>query len=128
MRCDFRQFAIDLYEERKQEIDEATIRTCIGRLYYFLYHKVLRWLKDNWAALLASYACSSHEKLQFCLKDVARKEKNLRFSQLATKMQDLHSKRCLADYKLDAEQSVKHLDLAIKEAEQADHLFDSLTG
>ncbi|WP_312049229.1 hypothetical protein [Acinetobacter courvalinii] len=126
MKCDFKQFATDLYEERKDEIDEATIRTCIGRLYYFLYHKIFRWLKDNWNDLLSSYSCGSHERLQYCLKSIARDEKNLKFSQLALKLHSLHSKRCLADYKLEVDQCAKHLDLVIREVDQADQLFNSL--
>ncbi len=73
MPCDFQTFAVDLYEERKANGDEATIRTCISRLYYSIYHAVLRWLQTNNADLLAKFKCGSHERIQFSLQGKLRK-------------------------------------------------------
>lgn len=127
MTCDFYKFAIDLYEVKKENSDSATIRTCISRMYYSVYHIVYDWLVQHQSKLLSQYNCGSHEKLQFCLKALSRETKNLRFNQLAVKLHDLHSKRCLADYKMQQMATVQHVELMIKEVEQTFSLFKQLT-
>lgn len=127
MSCDFYKFAIDLYEEKRDTANSATIRTCISRLYYAIYHVVLDWLTLHKSKVLSQFNCGSHEKLQFCLKTISRETKNLKFNQLATKLQSLHSRRCIADYKLQNVATVQHVELMIKEVQQAFSLFEELT-
>ncbi len=127
MTCDFYKFAIDLYEDKKADANSATIRTCVSRLYNSVYHVVLDWLVEHRSKLLSQYNCGSHEKLQFCLKAISRETKNLRFNQLAVKLHSLHSKRCLADYKMQHIANVQQVELMIKEVEQAFSLFEELT-
>ena len=127
MTCDFYKFAIDLYEDKKADANSATIRTCISRLYYSVYHAIYDWLSEHQSKLLAKYKCGSHEKLQFCLKALSRETKNLRFNQLAVKLHDLHNKRCLADYKMQHMATVQHVELMIKDVEQTVSLFKQLT-
>lgn len=127
MTCDFYTFAIELYEDKKESASSATIRTCISRLYYAVYHSVLDWLVEYQSKLLSQYNCGSHEKLQFCLKAISRETKNLRFNQLAIKLHSLHEKRCLADYKMGHSITIQHVELMIKEVQQALSLFNDLT-
>ncbi len=127
MICDFYKFAIDLYEDKKADANGATIRTCISRLYYSVYHAVYDWLSKHQSKLLAQFSCGSHEKLQFCLKALSRETKNLRFNQLALKLHSLHNKRCLADYKMEYIANVQQVELMIKEVDQTFSLFKQLT-
>lgn len=127
MNCDFQQFAINLYNLDKLTTDQATIRTCISRLYYFIYHKVHQWLAINHADILSLYSCGMHQKLQFSLNEMARISKNLRFNMLSTKLNQLHAKRCSADYKLESLHTTKNIELMLKEVEQTIRLFDELT-
>ncbi len=126
MPCDFQTFAVDLYEERKANGDEATIRTCISRLYYSIYHAVLRWLQTNNADLLAKFKCGSHERIQFSLQAIARETKKIQFNELALKLHNLHARRCTADYKLDQKQVSQHVELMVKDVARAHFIFNEL--
>lgn len=127
VQCDFYNFSLDLYNSKKGHHDGASLRTCISRLYYSIYHNVLNWLCSCKADLLKQFNCGSHEKLQFCLKAIARESKNLKFNQLAIKLHNLHSKRCHADYKLNDRHEESHVELMIKEINSAQLLFEELT-
>lgn len=127
MTCDFYKFAIDLYDEKKPSVDGATIRTCMSRLYYAVYHTVLDWLVTHKLKVLSQFNCGSHEKLQFALKQISRETKNLRFNQLALKLHNLHNKRCLADYKMQHSATVQQVELMIREVQQTFSLFEELT-
>lgn len=127
VQCDFYNFALDLYSSKKGDHNEASLRTCISRLYYSIYHSVFDWLYSYKADLLNQFNCGSHEKLQFCLKAIARETKNLKFNQLALKLHSLHSKRCLADYKLKEKHNETHVDLMLKEINSTQALFEELT-
>ncbi|MDO7481559.1 hypothetical protein Q5X45_01990 [Acinetobacter baumannii] len=127
MQCDFQQFAINLYNLDKSTTDQATIRTCISRLYYFIYHKVNQWLVDNHSDVLNSFGGGTHERIQFCLNKIARITLNLRFNTLSTKLNSLHDKRCKADYKLENKLTSKNIELMILEVDQALNLFNELT-
>lgn len=126
MPCDFKQFAITLYDDRKANLDEATVRTCISRLYYFLYHKVLNWLEGQWGQAINAMGGTSHKRLQDCLEVLAEDNSDNDFNKLAMKLRSLHSKRCQADYKLQIAHQPRHIDSMLREVEQADQLIDQL--
>lgn len=126
MSCDFHKFALELYNLDKNTTDQARIRTCISRLYYSIYHKVNNWLSNNYSKQMNMFECGTHVKLQYCLKEIGREKKNLKFSKLSDKLKALHGKRCIADYELKNNQSTKAVELMILEIEQTLVLIDEL--
>lgn len=99
---------------------ESEIRNAIGRLYYYVYHEILFWVKSDKQLsnyYLTSTERSSHKKLFDVFYESAKDTKDLRYGKIKRLLCDLHDSRCICDYDLD-----ETIDKSILEEFQADLL------
>ena len=124
--CDFEFFAISLFNENKVSQDEALLRSCISRLYYGVYHRVLSWFSTCFTDIYNQFGGGSHERLRFCCDDLARSKKDLAFKTISIKLKDLHDRRTRADYKLDQIHNTVHVEQMILEIKRFDLVLSKL--
>jgi uncharacterized protein (UPF0332 family) len=124
--CNFEQFAINLFDNNKEVQDEALLRSCISRLYYGVYHRVLLWLTTCFNDVYGQFGGGSHEKLRFCCDDLARSKKDLAFKTISLKLKDLHDRRTRADYKLDQVHARIHVEQMLLEIQKFNVVISKL--
>lgn len=122
--CDFETFAINLFENNKTSSDEAIFRSCISRLYYAVYHRVLDWLKTHYESVYNQFGGGTHQRLQESCRELATVYKDRKFLTLHYKLKSLHDKRVVADYTLDKVQHQDHVELMLREIKQFHQAID----
>lgn len=92
---------------------ESEIRNIIGRLYYYVYHEILIWVKSD-ETLLNLYRSStekgSHNKLYDAFFQYAKSTQELKYGTIKRLLCDLHDSRCLCDYKLNESVNASIID------------------
>ena len=126
--CNFEQFALDLFKEKSVSNDEAFLRSCISRLYYGVYHRVLSWMMACFNDVYIQYGGGSHEKLRFCCDDLARAKQDLRFKTVSHKLKSLHDRRTRADYRLEQQHCRTHVEETIIEIQKINKELEMLMG
>lgn len=95
---EFLNFASSL--KNQTDLSEARYRTVVGRYYYYAFHEVVSWLKEDFSEEYSSSTGSTHIRLTNCCNELQRKEKDLNFSKLGRLIKEFHDRRVIADYKL----------------------------
>jgi len=93
-----------IISQTNDNLTEAELRTAIGRIYYYIYHEVLRWVNiDDSMKLVYSESeiKSTHKKLINVFFEMAKNTRNLQYGKISRLLSTLHSYRCLADYQLN---------------------------
>lgn len=93
-----------IISQNNDNLTEADIRTAIGRVYYYIYHEVLNWVKLEEFMLNVyseSEIKSTHKKLINVFYELARSTRNLQYGKISRLLSTLHSLRCIADYQLN---------------------------
>jgi len=91
---------IDLLEGNPSE---AELRTSIGRIYYYVYHEILRWVNCETLLLNAYYESeilSTHKRLIDTFAKVSKNTQKLIYGKICRLIGALHTLRCNADYQL----------------------------
>lgn len=88
---------------------------------------VRNWLTQYHPDVLNSMGGSSHEKLQFCMEQLAIDHLNKKFSMVAMKLKVLHRIRVHADYYIEDEFTDGQVKTLIKEKERICELLAELT-
>ena len=84
-------------------IEEIEIRNSIGRIYYYIYHEILSWVKSD-SQLNNFYQNSTeksfHKKLRCVFQELANTTKNTIYGKIFRILGLLHQSRCDCDYEL----------------------------
>lgn len=126
MDCKLFETIADHIIENNYIDDECVRRTSSGRYYYFIYHTVRGWLKQNYPDLLNGMGGSSHEKLRFCMEQLCINTNNHKFGMLALKLNQLHRIRVHADYSLDNEFTSSQVTILKSEKKRVCELLKEL--
>lgn len=84
---------------------EIEFRTAVGRIYYYVYHEILSWVKsdDTLSAIYSgSEIKSTHKKLINVFYELTKKTKDLNYGKISRLLSVMHGFRCRADYLLEA--------------------------
>lgn len=94
--------------------NEATIRNSLGRIYYYTYHEILKFISHD-SVLMQIFEDqkesipSYHKRLVIVLAEASRLTHDWTYGTVSRLLGVLHSMRCEADYDLNVTLNKSHL-------------------